>query len=175
MIRCGVAGDLDALALISSEREGVSIQASRRSFERLLEDERLAGAGDAATGTHLLVAEFSGSVAGFGKVARFDPPLHAAPNVAPAGWYLTGLIVAPALRRHGIGEALTRARLDWIATRSPAAWYFANAQNEVTIALHRKHGFVEFTRSFHYPGVNFRGGAGILFRADLGDRPAFSG
>lgn len=167
VIRDARAGDLRALARIAAEREGCPEEESLASFERVL---ARSGAGD---GVRLLVAELDGHVRAFGKAAFFVRPLHAPPLVAPEGWYLTGLVVEPAFRRRGIGDALTRERLAWIAGRGPAAYYFANARNEATIALHRRHGFVEITRSFHFPGVDFQGGTGILFRVEL--PPAIAG
>jgi len=165
LIREAADRDLDALARIAALREGCDESTSRHAFETLLMGCAVRG------GLRLVVAERERTVLGFGKIGRFEPPLHAPSNVAPAGWYLTGLVVAPRFRRLGVGDALTEERLRWIAGRSPAAYYFANAQNGATIALHRKHGFVEVTRSFHFPGVSFQGGRGILFRVDLGRGP----
>jgi aminoglycoside 6'-N-acetyltransferase I len=115
----------------------------------------------------LLVAAVPGSetLAGYGRISRFDPPPDSPANVAPAGWYLGGLLVARAHRRRGIGAALTRARLDWIFARSGEAWYFSNARNDASLALHERLGFVEVTRDFVYPGVGFVGGVGVLCRA----------
>jgi ribosomal protein S18 acetylase RimI-like enzyme len=78
-----------------------------------------------------------------------------------------GMVVHPDHRRQGAGAALTRARIDWISTRADAAWYFANARNAASIALHEPFGFEEVTRSFFYPRVDFDGGEGILFRLRL--------
>jgi ribosomal protein S18 acetylase RimI-like enzyme len=77
------------------------------------------------------------------------------------------VVVGPAHRRRGLGRQLTRVRLDWIRERSTQAYYFANERNQVSIALHRALGFVELTRDFHHPQVQFEGGSGILFACDL--------
>jgi ribosomal protein S18 acetylase RimI-like enzyme len=113
------------------------------------------------------VVTATGTLAGYGRIARFDPPPDAPANVAPAGWYLGGLLVAGAHRRQGIGSALTRARLEWISARSDEAWYFSNARNVASLALHERLGFVEVTRDFVFPGVGFTGGVGVLCRAAL--------
>jgi RimJ/RimL family protein N-acetyltransferase len=85
----------------------------------------------------------------------------------PAGYYLSGVVVDPEHRGHGIGGQLTRARIDfgWSAG-APALYYFANARNAASIALHAKFGFREIERPFRFPGVAFEGGAGVLFRLD---------
>jgi len=77
------------------------------------------------------------------------------------------VIVVPEYRRRSVGRILTQARLDWIAQRDRWAYYFANAQNRVSIELHQQFGFIELTREFSHPWATFEGGIGILFRAEL--------
>lgn len=109
----------------------------------------------------LLVAEVGGVVAAFGQAHRLDehPVDH-----APAGWYLTGVTVLPDHRRSGLAHRLTAARLAWIAERSDAAWYFANAHNAASIRLHEGFGFVEVSRAPSIHGVSFDDGEGVLLR-----------
>lgn len=118
----------------------------------------------------LLVAECGGRVAGYGRAMRFRPAAGAPADSAPAGYYLVGLVVDADLRRRGLGSALTRRRLAWIKERAGEAWYFANAGNAVSIALHARFGFSEVTRAFSFPDVTFDGD-GILFRAELRNAP----
>jgi ribosomal protein S18 acetylase RimI-like enzyme len=115
-------------------------------------------------GRLLVVAERAGEVVGYGRVLRFERGPDAPADIAPSGYYLMGLIVHPGNRRVGVASALTRARLDWIAERADEAWYFANALNAASIALHAPFGFEEVTRSFFYPQVDFDRGEGVLFR-----------
>jgi GNAT superfamily N-acetyltransferase len=120
----------------------------------------------------LWVATLDDRVIGHARAAWFAPPTvsppeGSPPDWAPEGWYLAGVIVAPEFRGRGVGEALTRARLEWTDGRAGRTFYFANAKNRVTIDLHAKLGFVEATRRFTFPGVSFTGGVGILF-----ERPA---
>jgi ribosomal protein S18 acetylase RimI-like enzyme len=123
---------------------------------------------DRAHPQHLLVvAEVGGELAAYGRASRFDPATGSLPNVAPAGYYLTGVFVHPARRRAGVASALTESRLDWIRACAGEAWFFANARNLASIELHRRFGFREVTRRFSFPGAQFDGGEGILFRADL--------
>ena len=75
-----------------------------------------------------------------------------------------GIFVVPEQRGKGIGTGLTRMRLDWIRQRAAEAWFFANARNTASIALHRKLGFGEASRRFSFPGLTLDGGEGILFR-----------
>ncbi len=116
---------------------------------------------------HVTVAEGATGLLGYGRTGWFEPVADAPANSAPAGWYLSGLSVDPDWRRRGIARALTQERLDWVAARADEAWYFANARNRVSFALHASLGFVEVTRDFAFPGVEFRGGAGVLCRVDL--------
>jgi MYXO-CTERM domain-containing protein len=142
------------LALALSERaEGVAV--ARPRFERDLEE----------TERCLFVATVDGAFAGYGRVARFEPPDDAPPNVAPAGVYLLGALVARRFRRRGIGRALTRARMAWALERADAVWYFANARNQASLRMHEHLGFEEVTRDFWFPRVTFPGGSGVLFRS----------
>jgi ribosomal protein S18 acetylase RimI-like enzyme len=119
----------------------------------------------------LLLAETGGQVTAYGRARRFDPPPDAPAGIAPAGYYLTGVLVAPGYRRRGIGEQLTRARMAWTAARATEIWFFANAANRASLLLHQRLGFREVTRDFTYPGVTFTGGVGVLCRAWLTDDP----
>jgi ribosomal protein S18 acetylase RimI-like enzyme len=160
VIRPALPADLPGLARIAAEREGEPVAKWLTAFDHIHAE----CAGGASV---ILVADLQGTIAGYGKAGYFTPPANAPANVAPAGFYLTGVVVDPALRRRGLGHALTRARLDWIRARSPRAYYFANERNRVTIELHRELGFLELTRDFSHPQVRFEGGAGILFVCDL--------
>jgi len=160
VIRPAIPPDLPALARIAAERENEPVEKWQTAFEHI-------HAECAGGQSVLLVADVGDAIAGYGKAGHFAPPPGSPANVAPAGFYLTGVIVDPTFRRRGIGLALTRARLDWIRGRSPRAYYFGNERNRVTIELHRAVGFVELTRDFSHPQVRFEGGVGILFVCDL--------
>ena len=111
---------------------------------------------------HTLVAECDDRVGGWAAIhylPRSDGP-------AGRGHYLAGVTVDPAERRRGVGLALTRARLDWIWKRADVAWYFVNAQNTVSIALHESLGFELVGGSAGVHGGEFTGGLGLIFRAD---------
>jgi ribosomal protein S18 acetylase RimI-like enzyme len=142
------------LALALSERaEGVAV--ARPRFERDIEEAERC----------LFVATVDGAFAGYGRVARFDPPEDAPANVAPAGLYLLGAVVARRFRRRGVGRALTRARTAWALEHADAVWYFANARSQATLRMHDHLGFVEVTRDFWFPRVTFPGGSGALYRS----------
>lgn len=121
----------------------------------------------------LLVAIADSQVVGFGQVMAFSAGPSAPADIAPDGYYLIALFVAPSWRRRGIGEQLTRARMAWAAPRTDTIWYFANAANGATLDLHRRLGFVEVSRRFTFPGVSFNGGTGVLLRAALPGPPTY--
>lgn len=120
----------------------------------------------------LFVAVASGgAIVGYGRTFHLQRPREASSAAAapPSGWYLGGLLTARDHRRRGIGRALTEARLDHIFARADAAFYFTNARNAASLALHEQLGFVELTRDFSFPGVTFESGDGVLSRVS---RPA---
>lgn len=156
-IREAATDDLAACAAMIVSRAGGDLD---KRWERLAAD---LGKDD----HHLLVAVVGHEVVGFGQVMPFVAPSGAPIDVAPDGYYLVGLVVAPAWRRRGIGERLTIARMAWVAQRADAVWFFANARNGATLDLHRRLGFVEVSRQFTVPGVTFEGGNGVLLRAQL--------
>lgn len=146
--------DLHSLVALAAGSSGVHTS----TFEALASD-----LCDASR--HLVVARVDNRLVGYGRV-RYHARSDSLPvDSAPRGWYLIGLVVADACRRHGVGSALTRARMEWRRERTGEVWYFANARNPVSIVLHARFGFVEVTRQFSFPGVSFSGGAGVLFRA----------
>ena len=155
LVRDGRADDVDAcvfLALIAAPDSDASIWRTSL-LEDLESPDRL-----------LVVAERAEDVIGYGRVLRFVPEPDAPADIAPSGYYLMGLVVHPDHRRRGVAAALTQARLEWISKHADEAWYFANARNAASIALHAPFGFEEVTRSFLYPRVDFGLGEGVLFR-----------
>lgn len=161
MIRPARIQDVDALGGISAEREGGDAQTHSAAFKRAIEDDRIGHS------LLILVAELGSDITGFGKVQHISREPGADAGALPEGWYLTGIVVDPRFRRRGIGFRLTGERLRWIAERSRSAYYFANARNRVSVALHRRFGFVEVARGTGFADVSFVGGEGILFHADL--------
>lgn len=161
VVRDAVQDDVAALARIAQQRNGGEVAEHAAGLERTLR---------AASGSLLLAAVVDGRVVGYGKAGAFIPPAGAPANCAPPGWYLTGVTVAPEMRRCGIGLELTRTRLVRVAAHARHAHYFASALNRASIDLHSHMGFVEVTRDFWFPATTFTGGVGILFRADLAAR-----
>lgn len=160
MIRPSAQADLSEIARLAVAERGGEHAEWRARFAGNLADP------DAC----LLLAETGGQVVAYGRARRFDlPPEPPDPpaNIAPAGYYLAGLLVASEYRRRGIGERLTRARMAWTATRATEIWFFAHANNRASLLLHHRLGFREVTRDFTYPGVTFTGGVGVLCRAWL--------
>jgi len=158
-IRTAGPDDCPVIAALEHIRGDVTLDEGERRCARQVDDPAVL----------LLVAEVGGRTVGFARAARFDPPEDPPRDIAPAGWYLFGVVVEDRWRRHGIGRALTMARLDWIRERATEAWYFTNARNEVSLDLHADLGFEEITRSFTVPGTTFEGGVGVLCRATLAE------
>ena len=166
IIRPAAVADLPAAARLAVDERGGEHTHWRARLAADLADQHAC----------LLVAETDGRVLAYARARRFDPPPDAPANVAPAGYYLAGLLVAPEYRRRGLGERLTRARMAWTAARATEIWFFANAANRASLLLHQRLGFREVTRDFTYPGVTFTGGVGVLCRASLtADRQALPG
>jgi len=128
-VRPATGEDVPAAArMIADHSKDVRIWTERLTLD-LADPERL-----------FLVAEVAGDVVGFGQArVTQNPDNH--PGLPPSGWYLSGVTVAPAWRRRGIGEALTRARLQLLAPQASRVHYLADPENIATIALHAKLGF----------------------------------
>ena len=124
-MRAATEQDIEALVALVGFH-GLNPARLRRRFETdLSEDE-----------SHVVVAMAGGELVGYGRCAWFTHPPQAPTNVAPEGYYMGGLLVETSSRRRGIGEALTRARMHWVFERAPEAWYFTNARNRASLALH---------------------------------------
>ena len=150
-VRPAEVADLDACAALAHQRNGGEFTTWRSRLAVELDDpERL-----------LVVAEVDGRIAGQASAGWLSVDPDLADNLKP-GWYLTGVLVDPALRRGGVGYALVQARLDWLDARTYCCWYFAAAVNHASLALHHRFGFREVTRKFAVPGVEFTGGVGVL-------------
>ncbi len=160
LFRSAVIDDAPLLATIMFNREGGDITDMIARFEKEIET--------SDPGSHLLlIAEHEGKIAGYARARYFSHPENPPRNICPEGWYLAGVIVRSRYRRRGVALALTKKRLEWIAERAGSAYYFANARNKVSFELHEKLGFEEVTRDFTYPGVEFEGGEGVLFKVEL--------
>lgn len=152
VVRMATSADLEAVAELAIPRAGGEHeQWVERLTEDLVDPER-----------GLWVADRGGEVIGYGRAHRFEAAPDAPPSTAPDGFYLVGLGISDGYRREGLGLAITKVRLRWIAERAPKAWYFTNARNEASLRLHAQLGFREITRDFVFPGVEFEGGTGVL-------------
>lgn len=157
LIRPAETTDLTTCAELIVSRTGGAVEARRARLEADLRD----------PDKYTVVAEVGGEIAGYAlvlghKVSPDDPP-----TTAPDGYYLIGLIVAPAWRRHGIGDLLTTERMRWVAERADEVYYFANLKNGATLDLHQRFGFTEVTRDFTFPNAPLTPGTCVLLRAPL--------
>lgn len=129
IVRDAQEDDLPATAsIIAAEAGGTTDEWLSRFAEVLRDPDR-----------RFLVAEVDGQVVGFGQ-ARLVRRQVSQDEMPPSGWYLSGVTVAAAHRRAGVGLALTEARLKQLG-RVPV-YYAAEPDNAATIRLHERLGFV---------------------------------
>ncbi|MFE9428473.1 GNAT family N-acetyltransferase [Kitasatospora sp. NPDC006697] len=152
-----VAGDLPELAALKvAERGGTAGYWAERLARRV----------PAGPDELVVVARSGGELVGYAGVTLLTE--HPGDG-APAGWYLSGVTVAPDWRRRGIGGALT----DWRLARMrelavPEVWCFVSARNPASLDLHRALGFTEHGRGRSFQGITFGGGEGVLLVLRLG-------
>lgn len=115
-------------------------------------------------GEQVLVATDQDEVVAYAKAGRRLPTGPDDP--APAGWYLTGVVVAEPYRRQGLARRLTRLLLNGLLESGQPVWSFADARNEASLALHADLGMTEVLRAPRLLGEELDGGEGVLFRAD---------
>ena len=159
-VRPATPDDAPAVALLDAERNRVDpdsiLPYVRRDLEAIASGDLL---------RTCAVATSDGTEVGYARAAWKDYGASPDARKLPSGWYLTGLVVSPRWRRQGVGLALTLHRLEHLISAGVReVYYFANAENRVTIALHERPGFEEISRDIVVPGVAFHGGVGILYR-----------
>jgi ribosomal protein S18 acetylase RimI-like enzyme len=148
-----VEGDLDVLGALQARVRGGDAGEWARRVRKAMGRPRGA----------VVVARVGDAVVGYGSVAYLA---EHAEDGAPGGFYLTGVTVDLGWRRRGVGEQLTRWRMEW-AWRQAAGelWCLVSARNPASIELHRGLGFREVRRAPALQGVPFDGGEGLLMRA----------
>lgn len=153
VVRVGEREDLPQTAALAAQREGGApcdwVAQHQRRFD--------------AEGNVLFVVEHGGRIVGYGWVAWLTPVQHGGRN-APDGWYLSGVVIAPGLRRRGLGRRLTQERIAWALERGDAVHYVVAASNRASRDLHASLGFEEVTDDFRMPGVVFTRDDGLLCR-----------
>ncbi|GAA4622859.1 GNAT family N-acetyltransferase [Cellulomonas oligotrophica] len=154
VVRVAAPDDVDAV---------VSVAATRGERAPGFRDQVAAWAQDPAR--HVLVADRRGEVVGWAMLARWVDPTD-----VPDGWYVSALTVHPAWRRRHAGDRLLRALLTCDLAADGPVRSVVNAGNGPSLALHRRHGFVEVRRAATLAGITFVGGTGVLLAADRGER-----
>jgi len=158
IVRMGSERDVEACVRLAVGIGAGDAAAWRRTMTRTVRDGRERA---------LFVAEARDQVVGYGRVV-YAPGDATAAGSAPAGWYLLGLVVDQAWRRRGIGEALTRARMTWVADRSDRLYCFTGPGNLASRALHERLGFTPLTGTWIPPGGRPEdAGSQRFYRADL--------
>jgi RimJ/RimL family protein N-acetyltransferase len=153
-------------ATVSDVPQMVALAADRVAGEvdRLVEDltTRIT-ATDTCAG---FVVDEGAEVVGWGVVRHVEPSVVDDEH-APPGWYLMGVIIRDDRQRRGHGAALTRARLDWLGTRTDRAYYFTEADNEASRRLHASFGFQWVRDGLTARTLTFDGGAMTLYELDV--------
>jgi len=149
----GSHGDRATVAALAYAVYGGSISQWHARLERALTRDRIC----------LVIARHHGIAIGYGKADHRQPVT--AEDAAPEGCYLTGVVVLPTWRRHGIGSELTLRLRDWIWQHEEHAWSVTNHQNMASVAMHERLGFKPVDQAASYLGIDFEGGLGILLRA----------
>jgi ribosomal protein S18 acetylase RimI-like enzyme len=160
-VRIARPEDVDAIALISAERERLDVNAIRAPIGH-----ELGGIGNGDPWC-VFVAEIEGAVVAYGRVRCLRHERNDLPTELPEGWYLNGLVVDPAFRRCGLGAALIDARLSWVRERDEHVYYVSNLSNRVSIELHAGFGFEEIARGFDYPRARLAAEHSVAFRVRL--------
>jgi ribosomal protein S18 acetylase RimI-like enzyme len=92
----------------------------------------------------MFVAKMGDQVIAYGRVVKLAA--DEAARGAPAGYYVSGVLVDPVWRRRGIGAALTRAGLDWVFAPADEVFYVTGEDNLASLRLHAVLGFHEMKR-----------------------------
>jgi ribosomal protein S18 acetylase RimI-like enzyme len=131
LVRDATTEDLDTTAALIDSEAGGGIELWRERFAEALADPM----------RHFLVAVVDEKIVGFGQ-SRLVTRSSVADAQRPEGWYLSGLTVAPWARRRGVGTLLTQARINRLRDLTDSVFYAAEEENEPTLILHRRLGFV---------------------------------
>lgn len=113
----------------------------------------------------LVLKDDDGRLIGWGRASWWEP----ADEVAPTGYYLSGVEVAREYQHRGYASLLTAARLKWVAKRATNVWCIVNARNSGSLALQAAFGFKEVAKATHFGSVSFTGGSGLLLHKELGE------
>lgn len=148
-VRTATLEDTEALARMSVREYGGSVA----RYDVNLTHELLEAEEDPEQ--LILTASLHGQIVGYARARCHRPPpeWRQRRDVAPDGWYLTGVLVDPLVRRMGVGALLTQARLEHIFTLADEVLYFTHQENVASIELHRRLGFQELGRGLRFAGA----------------------
>lgn len=162
------ATEADVPAITAIYNASVAVNTASWDTEPQTEADRLAWFRDrTAAGQAVLVAELAGRVVGWGSWGTFRPK---------AGYRMTmehTLYVDETARGHGVGRLLMTGIIDTATAAGMHALVGAvSSENEVSIALHERFGFVEVGR-MPQAGAKFGRWLDLVWlQRLLDDRPA---
>lgn len=110
----------------------------------------------------IYVAEYDSNVVGYGRTIFLEDIEY--PFDSVSGWYLMGLVVKKDYRLKGIGEMLTKFRMNKIEEKKQPIYCVTNATNKVSIDLHQKLGFQIIDEKPGFFTIKFSDGLGYLLR-----------
>src|SRR5438477_12582908 len=106
VVREASGDDAEGIALLLIEREGNTPEEAAQRAQRVLSAP--------SESNRAFVAHVGSRVVGYGRAVYVSNTDQSAPDSAPHGWYMMGVIVTAEFRRRGVGTELTRHRLNWI-------------------------------------------------------------
>jgi ribosomal protein S18 acetylase RimI-like enzyme len=147
----------EAVALLREHDPGQEHGEWLARFERDVADE----------GKYPVVAVVDGVVVGYGRTLAFEHEADSPADAAPPGYYLLGLVVAPAYRGSGLGQQLTSERLRWLRQLAiERVYYYTHRENAASQRLHERLGFRKLTDGFWFPALP-RDHAEVLYELRL--------
>lgn len=141
VVRRGAEADLAAAAALSLLVDQGTVEQWHTRLGRDVAQPRRA----------LVVAEVEGELVGYARLGHVVP---GPTDTAPEGTYLTGLVVAPAWRRCGVGAALVLEACAVAAQQAEVLWSYYDEDNLAAADLHAALGFrVVWRGDIGFPGL----------------------
>ena len=113
---------------------------------------------------YMHVAIHENKIVGYGRLVKITEVIGIP---GPLGWYLMGITVSHNYRRKGIGEKLTKFRLEFAAKLCSEIYFVCNAQNETSIYIHEKLGFQKILKGKGFFNILFDQGLGYIYRKNF--------
>lgn len=162
-VREAKLSDVREIVELRNAQEPINI---KRYLERTTEEVELSLNKDNLV---FMVAEHEKEIIAYARLRYWERDEERGKHKDLEGWFLNGIIVKDSYRRSGVGERLTKERVDHLKKiEASEVFYVVNSKNTVSIALHEKLGFEIIDNDFMAPRHEFKGGSkGLLCRMKL--------